>query len=204
MDPQGADRTDAPQADLARIQALAGEDDGLRTARERAGAGVAPDPAVGALLRWLAATLGARTAVEVGAAGGVTGCWLLPGMDERGTLTSIEVDRDAHTLATDALAAAGLSGRVRSIVGDPAVVLPRLSDGAYDLVLAQGGVDGRAAAIEHAARLLRPGGILVVRASLADTPGLAEHLHADAEDSPLRPLTLPLDVDGLTLATRRD
>ena len=96
--------------------------------------------------------------------------------------------------------AAGQAGRVRAIVGDPAVVLPRLADGAYDLVLAQAGAAAVGATVSHATRLLRPGGMLVVSggaAGPATVSGLATDL---AEDERWTCALLPLD-DGVLLAT---
>jgi predicted O-methyltransferase YrrM len=65
---------------LAEVRRLtAAEDDVLTQARGRA-AGVVPSPEVGALLAWAATTTGARTVVEVGAAGGVSGLWIARGL----------------------------------------------------------------------------------------------------------------------------
>lgn len=192
---------------LTEVRRLfADEPELVHEARERATGLAPPSPEVGALLRWTVRTLGATTVVEIGAAGGVSGWWLATALPERGVLTSIEADPHAHALADDALAGSPLRTRVRSILGEPATVLPRLSDHGYDLVLLQTLPTAAPELLDHARRLLRTGGVLVVRGALR--PGdhaesLARLLQALADDPGFSSTVLPLD-DGLALATRED
>jgi predicted O-methyltransferase YrrM len=165
-----------------------------------------PSPEVGSLLRWAAVTCRARTAVEVGSGGGISGLWLIPALGPRGMLTSIEPDPHAHGFATTAYAEAEVDAQVRAIRSEPADVLPRLSDGGYDLVILQGATVSYPAALDHARRLLRPGGILIARGVLRGgdhAEHLARFLDALANDDALTPSILPFD-DGLVLATRDD
>jgi predicted O-methyltransferase YrrM len=189
---------------LADLRPLtAAEDDALTAARARAERSTrTASPETGALVAWVAQLLGARAAVEVGAAGGVCGLWLLRGLAARGTLTSIEPDPHAHQLASEAYQAAG--GRIRPILGDPATVLPRLADGGYDLVVLQPEAGSSAEDLAHARRLLRPGGVLVAR----DVARRGEHAETRArflqlvvEDEAFRAVLVPLD-DGVVLASR--
>jgi predicted O-methyltransferase YrrM len=191
---------------LAEVRRLtASEDEDLVRTRARAGAD-APSPEVGALLAWLASTTAARAAVEVGSCGGVSGLWLARGLTERGVLTSVEPDPYAHGLASEAFESAGRADRVRAILGEPDTVLPRLSDGAYDLVLLQSRPGDYPDQLPHARRLLRAGGVLVARRVLrhGEAPdALAGFLEALATDHDgFATTVLPLD-DGLALATRR-
>jgi predicted O-methyltransferase YrrM len=183
---------------------VATEDPATAQARQRA-TGEPPSPETGALLAWLAATVGARTVVEVGSAAGVTGCWLLRGLAERGTLTSIEPDPHTHGLARDAVARTEAGTRVRAILGDPAEVLPRLSDASYDLVVLQLENAASPGDVEHARRLLRVGGVLVARrvARRGDhAEARARFLQQLVDDEGFTTTLLPLD-GGLVLATRR-
>lgn len=145
------------------LTALRPESAAQRAARDRAeAAGVdAVAAGTGALLRLLARTTRARTAVEVGSDGGYRGLWLLTGMDPRGTLTCIESDGARHALAQQAYAEAGAGERVRTVRGEPREILPRLRDANYDLVVLAGAPGDLPAHLEHARRLLRPGGLLV-------------------------------------------
>ena len=140
-----------------------GPDEALRAATDRAeAAGVrttAPD--VGALLRWLAALGPARSAVEIGGTAGTSGLWLLGGMAAKPTLTSIEPNPESQDLGRRAYSAAGMSDHVRSILGQPAQVLPRLADNSYDLALLNDDHAGWPEHLEHVVRMLRPGGLLI-------------------------------------------
>lgn len=191
---------------LTEVRRLtAAEDEAQLAARERAASG-APSPEVGALLAWTAATTAAATAVEVGSASGVSGLWLTRGMAPRGTLTSVEPDAHAHGLATAAYQEAGRTRQVRAIQGEPGTVLPRLSDGGYDLVLLQRPDEPCAELLEHARRLLRPGGALIVRHALqrgANAEEQAACLQQLSQDEGLLATVLPVD-DGVALATRLD
>lgn len=200
---------DADALALAELGELAAaEDADIAAARGRAGLEVpVPSPPVGALLSWLAGILGARSVVEVGSGAGVTGLWLLKGMDPRGTLTSIESDPTVQSAATDSFANAGVAGRVRAILGDPVEVLDRLSDRSYELLVVQAvGVDHRGL-LGHAMRLLRPGGMLVARDLAVGAPPEVrvrrEFTRDLIEHDAFTTVVLPLD-GGVALATRDD
>ena len=123
-------------------------------------------PAVGAQLAVLAAAIDAKSILEIGTGAGVSGLWLLQGAPAA-TLTTIDVEIDHQQRARQSFADAGVgSARVRLIAGRASDVLPRMNDGAYDLVL----VDADPAAVldyvEHGLRIARKGGIVVVAHAL--------------------------------------
>ena len=99
---------------------------------------VAPvSPGIGAQLAVLAATSGARSIVEIGTGAGVSGLWLLRGMAPQGVLTSVDSEPEHTRLARTAFAADEIAPqRFRLITGTALEVLPRLTDGGYDLVYA--------------------------------------------------------------------
>ena len=139
------------------------EDDIFERARARAEElGCVPvQQGVGAALRVLAAALAARTVVEIGTGTGVSGLWLLGGMPTDGVLTSIDIETEHQKAARDAFAEAGIApNRTRLISGPALEVLPRLTDGAYDLVLCDADKREYAEYLEQGVRLLRPGGVL--------------------------------------------
>ncbi|GGS13370.1 MULTISPECIES: O-methyltransferase [Actinokineospora] len=174
------------------------EDDSLSAARARAAALGCPAiaPGVGAALRFLATVLRAKAVVEIGTGTGVSALYLLRGMVSDGVLTSIDVEPEHQAEAKRALRAAGIApGRTRLIMGRALDVLPRLTDGGYDLLFVDAAKGDYAAYHDEAVRLLRPGGVL----AFADGANLRDLVRAVRADDRLVPLTL---ADGLLVAAK--
>jgi predicted O-methyltransferase YrrM len=170
------------------------DDESLRAARDR-GAELgcsATSKATAALLTLLAATLHAKAVVEIGTGTGVSGAALLAGMAPGGVLTSIDVEAEHQRLAKDTLTALGYDHvQMRLIAGRALDVLPRLSDGAYDLLFADGDRTEYPAVLKQARRLLRPGGIVVFDHVL-DEQGLADSSARDSESAAIREVAASL------------
>lgn len=154
--------------------------------------GVEPvSPATGAVLRLLAATARARTAVEVGTDTGVSGLYLLRGMRPDGVLTSIDSEAEAQRLARAAFSADGVpNARARLINGRALDVLPRLTDGAYDIVFCASDRREYPDLLPQAVRLVRSGGLIIFDGAAADPAG------RDAEAGALRRLVELVREDG--------
>lgn len=197
---------DTIRAELREL--FAAEDQVVVAARERAEDATPVSPEEGALLRWLAGRLprdGSADVVEVGAAGGVGALHLVPALPPSATLTVIEPDTNAHALAAEALEVAGHGDRVRTILGDPAEVLPRLSDARYGMCVLQGDPARYPGLLDDVLRVLAPGGLLVVRGVLrrgGQGPVLARLLGNVAEHPQLDAVVLQ-EHDGVLLVTRR-
>jgi predicted O-methyltransferase YrrM len=172
-------------------------------------------PAAGAALRFIAAAGNAKAVVEVGTGTGVSGVWLLRGMRPDGVLTTIDIEGEHQRVARRIFAEAGfVPSRTRIISGRALDVLPRLADRAYDLIFVDHDANEYAAAVNAAARLLRPGGVLVLGAALAggkvgdpavrdpDTVALREIVKALRDADDWTPALLPTG-DGLLCAVRR-
>lgn len=199
------------------------EDEPLLVARAHAAdlGGTEPvPPAVGAALRFLACAVGARTAVEIGTGCGSSGIWLLRGMRPGSTLTSVDTEPEYQRMARKAFAQAGFAqNQCRLILGRALDVLPRLSDGAYDMVFCDADPLDYPDYLSAALRLLRAGGIVAFNNALlavgsagsgdvtgfgdtgdeAVTLDLASQVRADER---LVPVLLPLG-DGLLAAVKR-
>jgi predicted O-methyltransferase YrrM len=193
------------------------EDAGLVSARARARELGCPsvDGATGAALRFLAAALQARAVVEVGTGVGVSGLCLLSGMAPDGVLTSIDIEPEHQRAARRSFTESGTTaGRMRLIMGQALDVLPRLTDGGYDLVFFDAAKIEYPRYYEHGTRLLRPGGVIAfadvmgaVRAPDAsrrdqETVALREVAKSVREDERLVPLLLPVG-DGLLVAAKK-
>lgn len=172
------------------------EDEPLRAARARSEEADidAVSPETGALLRFCARLVNARHVAEVGSGGGYSGLWLLGGMDPRGQLTTIELDPDRQALAQRAYADAGWTARVRSMRGEALTVLPKLADANYDLVFIDAVAFEYLDYLEHARRLLRPGGLLLADGILADGR-VADASAADEDAQALRAFTTTVAED---------
>ncbi|GAB3865904.1 O-methyltransferase [Nocardioides maradonensis] len=168
----------------------------------------------GAALRFLAAVLEARAVVEIGTGTGVSGLWLLRGMRPDGVLTTVDVEAEHQRLARETFKEGGIPAqRVRTIAGAALDVLPRLTDGHYDLVFADGDKREYAAYLAEAMRLLRPGGVLAFDNALwhdrvadpsqrdAETVAIRDLVQAVAETEGLVPVLLPVG-DGLLVAKK--
>ncbi|MCL2466763.1 MAG: class I SAM-dependent methyltransferase [Micrococcales bacterium] len=192
------------------------EDDVIAEARERAEelGTQAVSPAAGALLGLLARAGHAGAVVEVGTGTGVAALHLLRGMPDTGLLTTIDVEVEHQRAAKEAFTEAGVPTRVRAIRGRAQDVLPRLTDGAYDMVVVDADPDNHPVYAEHAIRLLRSGGTLAVNHALCDDQ-VADPARRDEPTVTARDLHRALraddrlDVvmlgvgDGLLLAVRR-
>jgi predicted O-methyltransferase YrrM len=192
-------------------------DDVLLRATERAdqlGCG-AVSPGTGALLSVLAAGLRATAVAEIGTGAGVSGLWLLRGMTPDGVLTTIDSEAEHQRAAKEAFTEERIRPvRARTIAGRALDVMPRLADGAYDLVLADADPLEALDHVEQAIRLLRPGGLVVVPHALADdrvpdparrdqvTTAMRELGRTVRDDERLTAAMLP-SGDGLLVAAKR-
>ncbi len=190
----------------------------MEAARSRAThlAGSPPvEPAVGATLALLAAGVGARSVVSIGSGGGLAGLWLLRGMRTDGVLTALAADPEPLRATRRAFLDGGVApSRARLIFGTPAEVLPRLSPGAYDMVVCDGPPREYSGHLAALLDLVRVGGTLTCH-GLLDGGRIADRAARDPqtvawreiartvrEDETLLSAVLPIGT-GLLVATKR-
>ncbi|HYF74221.1 MAG TPA: O-methyltransferase [Nocardioides sp.] len=218
LDPPEEDTITTPlkPASWSYAEAYVAEDDVLAAARSRAEeVGVAPiGSGGGAALRFLASVLDARAVVEIGTGTGVSGLWLLRGMRSDGVLTTVDIEAEHQRLARQSFTEAGIpSQRARTISGAALDVLPRLTDGHYDLVFCDGDKTEYSAYLKEALRLLRPGGVVAFDNALwhdrvadpaqrdEETVAIRELGRQIAEHDDLVSVLLPVG-DGLLVAKK--
>ncbi|HEY7325658.1 MAG TPA: class I SAM-dependent methyltransferase [Streptosporangiaceae bacterium] len=194
------------------------EDEALIGARRNAAevGGAAPvSPLTGATIRFVAAAVGARAVVEIGTGCGTSGIWLLRGMRPSSVLTTVDVEPEHQRLARAAYLEAGFpASRYRLIGGLALEVLPRLADGAYDIVFCDADRQEYGDYLIAALRLLRPGGLIMFNGVLPGGSPM-ERMPAEAEvkaaaelreqvraDEQLVPLLLPVG-NGLLAAAKQ-
>lgn len=126
----------------------------------------AVSPATGAQLAVLAAASATHAILEIGTGAGVSGLWLLRGAPNA-VLSSIDVEFEHQQVARTAFADAQVpANRIRLITGTASEVLPRMNDGAYDLVFVDADPESLLDYVEHGLRIARRGGIVVVAHAL--------------------------------------
>lgn len=114
-------------------------------------------------LSFLAGLLKAQSVVEVGTGSGVGALWLLKGMIQSGTITSIDDELEHATIAREAFAEADISPQRYRLITNPVMdVLSKLTDKAYDLVIYRHDPEDLPEAITEAHRILRSGGVFVI------------------------------------------
>jgi predicted O-methyltransferase YrrM len=193
------------------------ESEAAAAAREEASQlGVAPIGRGGAAaLTLLARAIGAKAVVEIGTGSGVSGLALFAGMQSDGILTSVDIEPEHQHAARRAFSSIGIpSQRFRLISGSALSVLPRLSDGAYDLVFIDADKTEYPDYVDQALRLLRSGGLLAIDNALwhdrtadpeqADdqTQAIRTAVTAIKENDQLVSALLPVG-DGLLVAVKR-
>ena len=166
-----------------------------RQARELAlESGLTPlSPETGAHVSFVAAATGARTIIEIGAGVGVTTLWLHRGAPGA-TITAID-DEAEHLAAAKrfVIADGGRATALRMIHGRSLEVLPRLTEAGYDLVVIGEPLDRIAAHLQHALRLVRPGGTIIALRAL-NGGRVAEPARRDAVTASLRALIREFDL----------
>ncbi len=158
--------------------------------------------------------LEARAVVEIGTGTGVSGLWLMRGMRPDGVLTTVDTEAEHQRLAKQGFTEDGIaSQRVRLIPGPALEVIPRLTDGHYDLVFCDGDKQEYGDYLTEALRLLRPGGVVAFDNALwhdkvadpaqrdAETVAIRELCTTVAEHDSLVPVLLPVG-DGLLVAKK--
>ena len=199
---------------------FAQEDDCLREVRRRADDAGLPriqlPPATARAVQLLLRAAGARRVVEVGTLAGYSAVWIARALPADGRLTTLEIDPAHAEVARRSVAAAGLAERVEVRVGDAAETLAAMGpDGSRDAVFLDADKERYAAYLEEAARLLRPGGLLLadnafwkglVLAPESSTDERAAMIHDFnqrlAADPRFDATILPVG-DGLAAAVRR-
>lgn len=141
----------------------------VRAARDEAILnGITPiSTGVVAFLGVLAAAMRAKNVVEVGTLHGGSGAAFLEAMPSDGVLTSIDLAAEQQLWARQVFQQAGFpSSRYRLIAGNPLDILPKLRDGAYDIVFINGTKLDYVEFVYTAGRLLRTGGVLILHDAL--------------------------------------
>ena len=172
-------------------------------------------PDQGAFMAWLARTLGARRAIEVGTFTGYSAICVASALPDDGRLLCCDVSVEFTDVARRYWAEAGLTSKIDLRIGPAIETLSSLDDdGSWDFAFIDADKPGYDAYYEQLLRLLRPGGVIAIDnvlwgGSVADEANREESTVAlralnekVASDPRVDACTIGVG-DGVTLATKR-
>ena len=142
------------------------DDPALSAAREASDAAGLPQIAVstqqGKFLNLLAVAIKARRILEIGTLGGFSTIWLARGAGADGLVITLEYEPRHAEVARANIDRAGVSDRVKVVVGPALETLPTVTDGPFDLVFIDADKVNNVAYLQWAVRLTHPGSVIVV------------------------------------------
>ena len=197
---------------------FAREDDCLRAIRARAAEAELPriqlPPATARAVQILLRATGARRVLEIGTLAGYSAVWIARGLPADGKLVTLEIDPNRAAVARESVADGGVGDRVEVRLGDALALMAAMDpQPPFDAVFLDADKERYVDYLEQAARLLRPGGLLIAdnalwRGEVLDPDGfggLAADIHRFNErvaaDAGFEATILPVG-DGLMVAVR--
>ena len=157
----------------------------------------AVSPAVAAQLAVLAAASKAKNIIELGTGAGVSGLALLSASTDS-HLTTIDLEPEHQAAARASFAEAGIANsRLRFINGRAGDVLPRMNEGAYELVFVDADAHGVLEYVEHGLRLAATGGVVAVARAMH---GVADPTVRDEAATSLRALITELSASSAVVS----
>jgi predicted O-methyltransferase YrrM len=146
---------------------FAQEDESLRAIRQEMDAGGYPEiqlpPITARTLQLLLRLVGARRVLEVGTLAGYSALWIVRALPPEGTVTTVERSPERAATARRLLAEAGVGDRVEVLEGEAAAVLAGVAGaGNFDALFLDADKEGLPGYLDQAARILAPGGLLLV------------------------------------------
>ena len=114
-------------------------------------------PTLGALLRHIVLMLQPQRILEIGTFSGYSTIWMAGALPEGGRIDTLEINDEMEPLIREGFARAGVTDRVRLLIGDALDILPMI-DETYDLVYIDGNKREYVAYYQSVIDLVRPGG----------------------------------------------
>lgn len=171
-------------------------------------------PEEGSLLQILLRVARAKEVVEVGTLAGYSAIWMARALSADGRVRTIEVSAKHAAFARAWIAKSDVARRVEVIEGRGGDVLPTMASASVDAVFLDADKGGYAQYVEQAARILRPGGLLLVdnafafgqvldeRPTDSEAPAIQAFNERLARDARFQSVIVPLG-DGLWVGAKR-
>ncbi|KAG8835195.1 hypothetical protein FRB91_001235 [Serendipita sp. 411] len=146
---------------------LIAPDEQLERAHQRTLDAGMPDIAVseaqGKLLMLLCKSINAKRVLEVGTLAGYSTIWMAKALPDDGLIVTHELLPEHAEVATENVAHAGFSNKVKIVVGPAVDTLPNLpSSEPFDLAFIDADKENNLNYFKQAERLIRPGGVIIV------------------------------------------
>jgi predicted O-methyltransferase YrrM len=150
---------------------------------DRAGRMLNITPDTGEFLAVLTRASGATRILELGTSNGYSTLWLADAAGSAGTVTTVELSSAKTALARNNFARAGLHDRIRQVEGEAGAYLAGCDDASVDLLF----LDSERRAYPdwwpQLARVLRPGGLMVVDNAVSHAQELAPFMQIVRADA---------------------
>lgn len=171
-------------------------------------------PEQGSFLQVLLTAARAREVVEVGTLAGYSAIWMARALPDGGRVRTIELSAKHAAFARAWIAKSDVAQRIEVHEGRGDDVLRSIPDASVDAVFLDADKGGYAGYVEHAARILRPSGLLLVDNAFAfgqvldaepkdrEAPVIQVFNDRLARDARFRALIVPIG-DGLWVGTKR-
>lgn len=164
---------------------------------------IAVSQSQGKLLHLFARSIQAKRILEVGTLGGYSTIWLARAVPQDGEVVTLELEEEHVKVASKNFALAGLSEKIKIIVGPAAQSLETLRP-SFDLAFIDADKQSNAIYYQHAKRLVRSGGIIIIdnvvrQGLVADTSRTDERI--EGVRALLRAMKGDEEVDATTVAT---
>ena len=150
---------------------------------ERTGRMLNITPDTGEFLAVLTRSMGATRILEVGTSNGYSTLWLADAAGAGGAVTTLELAPEKAALARANFARAGLQERIRLVEGEAGTFLAGCDSASVDLLFLDSERRAYAGWWPELARVLRPGGLLVVDNAVSHAQELAPFMQAVREEA---------------------
>lgn len=173
---------------------------------------IAPEEA--AFVELLLRAIGAREVLEIGTLAGYAAIRMARALGAQGRVRTLELSARHAEFARSWIARSDVAGRVEVIEGDARANLPAIAAGSVDACLVDADKAGYPAYLEQCARILRPGGLVLVDNAFAfgqlfdeqptdaDVPAVRAFNELMARAREFESVIVPLG-DGLWVGRRR-
>lgn len=163
-------------------------------------AGMCSSPEVGHLLAFLVRLMGAKRVLEVGVFTGYSGLKMASALPEAGKLVACDISAEFPAIGQPFWERAGVADRIDLRLGDATETLRGLDADSFDFAFIDADKTGYPTYFEHALRLVRRGGLIVLDNMLRGGR-VAEVDSADEETRLLRDLGIQISRDPRVNAT---